>query len=134
MSEVAPTSAPDASDDPEITVCVRMIRAALDTLPPAKREIAKRALDDEAPLRAPQRGGTTLNNVVRLFRDDKRTMWNAQDVLDELDKRGLSADRKAVYNALTYLSSSEDMSRRILRKVGYGRYQLMNGDWIEGPP
>jgi hypothetical protein len=134
MSKAAKASVSPRADDSEIEIAVRMMLAALTTLPPEKRQVALGKLNEHEGPKAPKRGGEVLNNVIQLFREDRRREWTAAEVVTALDKRGHQWDRKAVFNALTYLSKGADPSRRILHKFGYGRYQLADGSIIEGPP
>jgi repressor of nif and glnA expression len=50
-------------------------------------------------------------------------------VVDVLERGGMKADIKPVRYSLNYLRN-----RQILRRVGYGLYQMEDGSIVEGPP
>lgn len=99
-----------------------MLRAALAGVPESKRHAAAaRLIELITPPKTPQRGGPILENVVKLFKEQKRE-WGAGDVVAALAATGKPAEPKKVYSALTYL---KDM--KVIRRVGYGRYLLADG-------
>lgn len=116
--------------DSDIAVAVDVVRAALNRLSPRKRAAALAELSDvlQSP-KAPHRGGEILNNVVELFQRDQKREWTAADVVATLADSGVTAESKPVYNALTYLKGT-----KVIRRIGYGRYQLANGTVVDGIP
>lgn len=120
--------------DREVELAANMLRAALAAVPEEKRRAAAdRLVALLTPPKVPAGGGPVLKNVIQLFKEDRRSEWTAAEVLVALGERGHEAPRKAVYNALNYLSLGQNSPRRILRKIGYGRYQLEDGSLVEGP-
>ena len=65
---------------------------------------------------------------VEVKRDPEATRA-APEVQEELTKAGVNAEAQAVRNALNYLQG-----RSVLRRVGYGKYQLEDGRIIDGLP
>ncbi len=124
-----------AANDPAFKARVDMLRAAISAIPHDQRARAFASTRDLWPLevigkpKVPQRGGEVLNNVVRLFKLDPHAVRDASDVQAELEKQGSPAEAQSVRNALSYLSG-----RSVLRRVGYGKYQLQDGRIIEGLP
>ena len=119
--------------DPEVAQAAERLLELLTAIPEEKRVAAAECLLEMlTPPKAPKRGGEVLNNVIQLFRE--QTEWKTAEIVRALHDRGYSYERKAVFNALTYLSKGADPSHRILRKFGYGKYQLENGSVIDGPP
>jgi hypothetical protein len=124
-----------AASDPAFTARVEMLRAAIAAIPKEQRTWAFRATRDlwpgdifERP-KLPHRGGDVLNNVLELFRRDPQSVRGAPEVQAELAKSGIAPEPQAVRNALSYLSG-----RCVLRRVGYGKYQLEDGRIIDGLP
>lgn len=121
--------------DPAFRARVEMLRATLSAFPkeqlvPAFAEVRDLLPDDLFhKAKIPARGGDVLNNVFELFRGDPMTVRGAPEVQTELAKVGIASEPQAVRNALSYLSG-----RSVLRKVGYGKYQLEDGRIIDGPP
>ncbi len=115
---------PDGAD-PEVELAANMLHAALTGIPEAKRQAAAaRLVQLLTPPKTPQRGGPILENVVKLFKEQKRD-WSAADVVAALATKGKPAEPKKVYSALTYL---KDM--KVIRRVGYGRYLLADGSMV----
>jgi hypothetical protein len=112
-------------DDPAVGLAVEMLRRALDGVPEHLRPQVAAKLSALLKPKPPLRGKDTLNNVVALFRQEKK--WRASDMVEALADTG--AEPKQIYNALNYLRS-----RRIIQKRGYGIYVLEDGSLIEGPP
>ena len=112
-----------------------MVRAVIAAIPEAQRLAVLVQIRDLLPpallekTKAPQRGSEVLNNVFKLFQQDPAVILAAGEVKAELAKAGTETDPQTVRNALNYLNG-----RSVLRRVGYGRYQLSDGRIVEGPP
>ena len=132
MAGARPIRKQEAQADPDVIMAAEMLRGALEKLTPPKRRAVAKLLSEflEEP-RLPKRAGPVLDNVISLFRSDRRKEWSASEVVAALANK---AARKQVYNALNYLSTPNPPGRRILTKTGYGKYLLEDGSWIEGPP
>jgi hypothetical protein len=129
---------PTPAEDPEVLAIAKALHGALASVAPEKRSavadlLVSMIIESQRP-QPPKRGGDVLNNVVRLFKEDKRKEWKAAEVVDALKQMGYTYDRKSVFNALSYLTHGADPSRRILRKFGYGRYLLADGSIVERDP
>jgi hypothetical protein len=120
--------------DPEVAAFARVLRSAWEGVPEDKRAaVADLLADVFVPVKTPKKGGPVLENVIELFRREKRQEWNAADVVSALADKGVTTEPKKVYSALTYLSGM-----KILRRVGYGRYMVEGGGMVitndrEGP-
>jgi hypothetical protein len=117
-----------------VTAQASMLRAAIETIPEIDRPAVFALLQDllaakESEKAAPLRGGPVLNNVFQLFKKTPGAVMAAAEVQEALSERGNAANAQAVRNALNYLNG-----RSVLRRVGYGRYQLADGRIVEGPP
>jgi hypothetical protein len=115
---------------------VSMLRAAILSIPEKQRAGVLSQLHDILPSMlpksppAPKRGGELLNNVFLLFQSDPKVERAVADVVAALAvEMGKTVEAQPVRLALNYLNS-----RRILRRVGYGKYQLENGEIVDGPP
>ena len=123
------------TDDAALRARVQMLRAAIECIPASQRAAVFAQLTDVLPeamrlrLRAPHRGGEVLTNVFELFRNSPTETRDTADVVFELAKKGKPADAQPVRLAMNYLNS-----RRILRRVGYGKYQLEDGSIVDGLP
>lgn len=97
------------------------IQLLLQGLPPAdKTELSARF--EEIKAGAPQsRGGEVFGNVIALFRDDRRPQWSLQEIQEELEKRGTSADSKVLSNTIAYLARTGR-----LRRVSRGNYVVVS--------
>jgi hypothetical protein len=123
MEPVSANRTCESEADPEVALAADMLRAAWERVPEAKRRaVADLLADIFVPVRAPKRGGPVLENVIELFKNERRPEWSAGDVVTALSDRGVSAEPKKVYSALTYLSGM-----KILRRIGYGRYIIEGG-------
>jgi hypothetical protein len=119
----------------ELAAWSSMLRAAILTIPESHRPAVFNRLRDVLPPSllksppAPQRGGELLNNVFQLFQSDPMAERAVADVVAALAaEMGKKVEAQPVRLALNYLNS-----RRILRRVGYGKYQLENGEIVDGP-
>lgn len=122
------------SGAPAVSAQALMLRAAILAIPEVDRQAVLDQLQDVLQPsankgRAPRRGGDVLNNVFQLFQKAPDAVMAAGEVQEVLNQRGAVADPQAVRNALNYLNG-----RSVLRRVGYGRYQLADGRIVEGPP
>jgi hypothetical protein len=119
-----------ASED-AITAHARTLRAVIESIPAAHRPQVLAKVADLLPnrdAREPRRGGPLLNNVYRLYKEEP-TPKGAADVVKALQEDGVKVgDSKPVYNAINYLRRA-----RVLRKVGYGMYQLDDGSIVDIP-
>ena len=116
---------PESEADPEVVLAADMLRGALQRVPEQKRRAVVDMLADMlATPKTPKRGGTVLDNVIELFKQEQRPEWSAGEVVSALKDRGVTDKPKKVYSALTYLSSD---GMKILRRVGYGRYLVQGG-------
>jgi hypothetical protein len=121
--------------DPEVIAIAKALHAALNSVAPEKRRaVADMLIEMLEPLQRRQRGGEVLNNVIQLFKEQRRKEWSASQVVAALKERGQDCERKAVFNALTYLTHGPDPSRRILRKFGYGKYLMADGSVADNAP
>lgn len=121
------------SGAPAVSAQALMLRAAILAIPEVDRQAVLDQLQDLLQPsankgRAPRRGGEVLNNVFHLFQKAPDAVMAAREVQEVLNQRGAAADPQAVRNALNYLNG-----RSVLRRVGYGRYQLADGRIVEGP-
>lgn len=118
---------------PEGEKWANLLRAAILAIPEAQRNTAFERARDVLPANvvlrnlAPQRGGPLLNNIYDLFKRDPSAQRAAADVVAELEKQGEKPDPKPVRYALNYLEG-----RRVLRRIGYGKYQLASGEIVDG--
>lgn len=111
-----------------------MLRAAILAIPEVDRQAVLDQLRDvlqpsSGRSKVPRRGGDVLNNVIQLFQKAPGAVMAAGEVQEALSQHGAIAEPQAVRNALNYLNG-----RSVLRRVGYGRYQLADGRIVEGPP
>lgn len=116
-----------------VTAQALMLRAAILAIPEVDRQAVLDQLQDVLQPsankgRAPRRGGEVLNNVFQLFQKTPDAVMAAGEVQEALIQHGAAAEPQAVRNALNYLNG-----RSVLRRVGYGRYQLADGRIVEGP-
>lgn len=122
------------SGAPAVSAQALMLRAAILAIPEVDRQAVLDQLQDVLQPsvnkgRAPRRGGEVLNNVFQLFQKTPGAVMAAGEVQEALTQHGAAANPQAVRNALNYLNG-----RSVLRRVGYGRYQLADGRIVEGPP
>ena len=124
-----------AASDPAFKARVDMLRASVSAIPFEQRGAAFAATRDLWPSdvlgkpKLPRRGGDVLNNVFEVFKREPHAVRDAPQVVDVLAKAGKPAEAQPVRNALSYLNN-----RRVLRRVGYGLYQLEDGSFVEGLP
>jgi hypothetical protein len=132
MAGAYPIRKHEADADPDVILAAEMLHGALEKLTPEKRRAVAKLLSEWlSEPQLPKRAGPVLDNVIALFRADRRKEWTSSEVVAALRDK---AQRKQIYNALNYLSSPTQSGRRILTKTGYGKYLLEDGSWIEGPP
>ena len=127
------SDSPEAADEAALTARAQILRAVLQSIPHDQREAVLAQVRDLLPAsfdqkRGVQRGGDVLNNVLLLFRSDPKERDSAL-VIKELAQQGKRYEPQPVRLALNYLNS-----RRILQRVGYGKYRLENGDIVDGLP
>jgi hypothetical protein len=118
-----------------IEAWAQALRAVILSIPQEQRSAVIAHIHDILPVslnpppRAPHRGGDVLNNIYELFRREPAIARAAPEVVRELAKVGVTAEPQTVRNALNYLNS-----RRIVQRIGYGRYIMEDGSVVEGPP
>lgn len=128
-------SVPAPQEDAGRTARATVVRAVFGAMSPEQRSDAIADIRDLLPdsifekPKAPHRGGDVLNNVFDLFKREPDVTRAAPEVREKLADEGKDADVQAVRNALNYLNS-----RRVLQRIGYGRYRLADGSLVEGPP
>ena len=97
----------------------------------------KRILDELRkafqPIPEPRAGsGEVLAEIIRLLPEQRS--WTVEQIKQRVEARGIQAEPKAIYNALTYLKRRNDIVHH-----GYGRYSLegmhfVTSDDLGGPP
>ena len=118
-----------------VLVRAETLRAMILSIPADQRAPVFALVRDLLPAslfeksKAPHRGGEVLNNIFELFKREPTVERGTADVVQELAKVGVAAEPQSVRNALNYLNS-----RRIVQRVGYGRYRMEDGSIVEGPP
>ena len=127
MTNLARAQTP-ATSDLAMQAWVEMLRAAIKTIPQDQRHEAFTQVRDLFERDAtPRRGSDLLRNIYLVYKRDPQTARGALDVVAEL---GLKKDQaQPVRYAINYLKS-----RRILRRIGYGKYQLEDGSIVDGIP
>lgn len=123
------------NDTSAVDAWANTLRAVILSIPENQRANVIAQVRDVLPQalfetpKAPHRGGEVLNNVFELFKRTPNVARAAPEVLKELQKAGVAAEPQSVRNALNYLNS-----RRIVQRIGYGRYIMEDGSIVEGPP
>jgi hypothetical protein len=85
------------------------------------------------PIPQPRTGsGDVLAEIVRLLPEQRS--WTVEQIKQRVESRGVQAEPKAVYNALTYLKRRNDIVHH-----GYGRYSVQGMHFVTseeagGPP
>jgi hypothetical protein len=94
-------------------------RALISALPPDERERVLAELTKAfKPIAEPRAGsGEVLAELVRLL--PQQRSWTVEQIRNRVEAAGLSAEPKAIYNALTYLKRRNDVVHH-----GYGRYTV----------
>ena len=133
MQEPAASSAhiqPSTNED-AVGAHARTLRAVIESIPTHHRKEVFAKVADLLPKynKEPRRGGEILNNVYLLYKQEPSPK-GAAEVVEALQKKGgvKIKDTKPVYNAINYLRRA-----RVLRKVGYGMYQLEDGTYVDIP-
>jgi hypothetical protein len=103
--------------DPHVESVLAAIKTLLSGLTAPERE---RVLGELAkafrPISEPRAAASNLlSEVVRLLPEQRS--WRVEDVRRRIEERGITADPKAVYNALGYLKR-----KGWIQHDGYGRY------------
>jgi hypothetical protein len=117
------------TDNPALKARAEMLRALILSIPDNERAATFAQVRDTLPLelfaksKAPQRGGDILNNVFELFQREPAIERGALEIAREL-----AVEAQPVRNALNYLNS-----RRVLQRVGYGKYRMGDGSLVDGP-
>jgi hypothetical protein len=123
MSELQRKSlGPDKASVPEqhvdsVLVATKTLLAALP--PDEQQRVLAELRKLFRPAGTPLRSGASdvLAQIVRLL-PEKRT-WTVEQIKQRVEASGVSAEPKAIYNALTYLKRRNDIVHH-----GYGRYSV----------
>jgi hypothetical protein len=134
MSEPAKLPAEPSALDPHSESVLSAVKTLVGALPTEKRE---RVIDELTkafrPIPEPRAGsGEVLAEIIRLL--PQQRSWTVEQIRERIEAGGLSAEPKAVYNALTYLKRRNDIVHH-----GYGRYTVqgmhfVTSDEAGGPP
>lgn len=115
MSNVAPIRRQPADSESVAERKAAAIRELLDPLSAEERDaVLQRLTELLRPIPAP-RAGQVLGTIVHLL--SVRPEWTVDALKGEVQRRGVEAGPREVYNALGYLTR-----RGHIRRVGYGRY------------
>lgn len=127
-SDIRPISPPAV--DPAVGVYAEILRGVIERIPMHLRDAVFNSLADllQKP-KVPQRGGALLNNVIHVFKSNPGVERGAAEVIAALAEKNISAEIKPIYNVLNYLNGMN-----VIRRVGYGRYLMVDGSIIDGPP
>ncbi|TGD94588.1 hypothetical protein [Methylobacterium nonmethylotrophicum] len=102
---------------------VRGILSLLETLSPAEKQlVVRRVTDALRPIRTPN-AGDVLSVVVQLM--PRTGTWTVDDLKKTIEKSGVEAKPKEIYNALGYLTR-----RKHIQRISYGRY-MVDGAMVE---
>jgi hypothetical protein len=106
---------------------IQLILAGLSE--PDRGELARKFEEIQSGVQ--NRGGEVFNNVVALFKRDRRPEWTIPAIQSELEKAGAAPEPKALSNAVLYLAKIG----RLIR-VGRGQYIVEGsgvGIQMDGP-
>src|SRR5215217_5469385 len=124
MSKILPLqpSSPKSTDAPPAEHIVEQTKALIQSLvaslPPAEEQEVARFINDKVGAAASfpgARAGGVLGKLIELL--PRQKSWKAAELKQLVEKSGVAASPKEVYNALHYLAR-----RGNLRRVGYGQY------------
>lgn len=114
---------PDDASAFRVDSMVRGILSLLETLSPAEKQlVVRRVTDALRPIRTPN-AGDVLGVVVQLM--PRTGTWTVEDLKKTIEKSGVEAKPKEIYNALGYLTR-----RKHIQRISYGRY-MVDGAMIE---
>ena len=120
----------EPTPNPATKAWAEMLRAAIQSIPKDERATVFAQLRDLLEQdKAPKRGRDLLNNVYELFKREPEAQRSAPEVVAALADKGTTVDVAPVRYALNYLHG-----RRVLQRVGYGKYRLEDGSLVEGLP
>jgi hypothetical protein len=118
MSNVAsfPTPQPPIDTaDQRVEQTLALIRTLIGSLPQQDQERFLREVAEKIrPMSAP-RAGQVLGTIAQLL--PLQRTWSVAELKQRIDKQGILASPKEVYNAIGYLARTGRVHR-----VGYGRY------------
>ncbi|SRR5260221_10055802 len=118
MSNVAPYPTPEqlsVTADPRVEQTLALIRTLVGSLPQQDQARLLREIAEKIrPMSAP-RAGEVLGTIAQLL--PLQRAWSVAELKERVDKEGVSASPKEVYNAIGYLARTGRV-----RRVGYGRY------------
>ena len=105
--------------DPHSDSVLAAARTLIGALPPEERErILTELTKAFRPIPEPKAGSSdVLAEIVRLL--PQQRSWTVEQIRKRVEERGMKAEPKAVYNALTYLKRRNDIVHH-----GYGRYTV----------
>jgi len=120
MANVAPFPIPKqlaSTEEADLRVeqTLALVRTLLGSLPQQDQERFYREIAEKVRPLAPSRAGDVLGTIVQLL--PQRKNWTVAELKQHIDKQGVSASPKEVYNAIGYLARTGRVTR-----VGYGRY------------
>ncbi len=105
----------------------RLIAGLVALLPAADQSKYRARLSPAAP----SKGGIVFDNVVSLFRDAPNQQWTPTSVQAALEKKGVSADTKAIANILAYLARSGKLVRAARGHYVSQGWMIVTSDEIE---
>lgn len=121
MSERNQSSAKQVRDaeNPRSESVLAAIKTLIGGLPVEERErILGELTKAFRPIPPPRAGsGDVLAEIVRLLPEQRS--WTVEQIKERVEARGVQAEPKAIYNALTYLKRRNDIVHH-----GYGRYSV----------
>jgi predicted transcriptional regulator of viral defense system len=125
----------ESNAEKRTAVLIDLARNLIAILPPPERAVYSRRLS-EMRIKPPSetRGTPTYDNVVALLAHSDVKPVNVVVVQNELNQRGVVADKKSVHNSLNYLARKGRLKRiarghYIVRDMGVG---VISGDDILG--
>lgn len=106
-----------------VDAMARGFLSLLETLTPGEKQaVLRRITDALRPIRTPN-AGDVLGVVVQLM--PRTGTWTVDDLRRTIEKSGVEAKPKEIYNALGYLTR-----RKHIQRISYGRY-MVDGAMIE---
>jgi hypothetical protein len=127
MSERAqvPKDRQDQTADPHTESVLAAIKALVAGLSAEERDRVltevRKTFQPIPPLRAGS--GDVLAEIVRLLPEQRS--WTVEQVKQRVEAKGIQAEPKAIYNALTYLKRRNDIVHH-----GYGRYTVQGMHFV----
>lgn len=118
--------------DPRSEVILNSIKSLISALSYDERQrLLADLIEMLKPISAPK-AGDVLGAVVKLL--PRQKTWTVAGIREEVERQGVEATQKEVYNAVGYLSK-----RGHIRRISYGRYvvdgvAIETGDDLGGVP